>query len=209
MTAQSDSSGSPRPLLLLDVDGPLNPWPLLTRTGHTAGDGWTRHKVTGLPGFPAGLPVLVSAAHGPALRALAESYTLVWATTWGEHANTHLAPLLGLSNLPVLDLPDRPPESYRRGQRRYGSWKTPHVARWLDGYAPGLAWAWVDDEVNRFDRSWFAAHYADHPHPVAHLLLRVEARRGLRPEDFTTLGDFAGTLRDAAGDHGRDHGRGA
>lgn len=195
MTAGPAPTSSPRPLLLLDVDGPLNPWPRLTRTGHTAGDGYTRHTITGLPGFPAGLPVLISAAHGAALRDLASRYTLIWATTWGEYANTHLGPLLDLPHLPVLDLPDHLPQPRRRGQRKYGSWKTPHIARWLDYYAPGLPWAWVDDEVNRFDRAWFAAHYASHPHPVEHLLMRVEAHHGLRTADVTALRAFSSGLR--------------
>ena len=36
---------APTPLLLLDVDGPLNPWHKITRNGHQAGEEYTRHHL--------------------------------------------------------------------------------------------------------------------------------------------------------------------
>ncbi|MBL1077277.1 hypothetical protein JK358_23020 [Nocardia sp. 2] len=70
-----------RPLLFLDVDGPLLPF--------------------GGPNAKTVDPHL-----GPLLRAL--PCELVWATTWMDEANLHLTPILGLPTLPVMQWPDTP-----------------------------------------------------------------------------------------------------
>ncbi|MGW4245318.1 HAD domain-containing protein [Nocardia sp. NPDC004722] len=66
-----------RPLLFLDIDGPLIPFGTLR----------------------------LDPALGPLLRAL--PCQLVWATTWTHEANRSISPVLGLSPLPVVDWPDR------------------------------------------------------------------------------------------------------
>ncbi|WP_460724577.1 HAD domain-containing protein [Nocardia heshunensis] len=66
-----------RPLLFLDIDGPLIPF-----------------------GTPRLDPTL-----GPLLSAL--PCQLVWATTWTHEANRSIGPVLGLPPLPVVDWPDR------------------------------------------------------------------------------------------------------
>jgi hypothetical protein len=85
-----------RPLLLLDVDGVVNPQrrpsPDFLRFD-CALDGTLR-------------TVLLSEKHGPMLLDLARSTgaELVWATPWGEHANLWIAPRVGLPELPVVPL---------------------------------------------------------------------------------------------------------
>ncbi|MER7705423.1 HAD domain-containing protein [Kitasatospora sp. NPDC097605] len=69
----------PKPLLFLDVDGVLNPvcpGPEADFDSHTL----------------FGYTVLLSARHGTWLRELADSYELVWATTWGNAPSLHLVP---------------------------------------------------------------------------------------------------------------------
>ncbi len=46
--------------------------------------------------------------HGPQLLSL--PFDLVWATTWEEEANTFIAPVLGLPELPYLTWPSPRPE---------------------------------------------------------------------------------------------------
>jgi hypothetical protein len=78
-----------RPLLYLDIDGVLNPvCPTAAFTAHDILD----------------YTVLLCDDHPAWLRELADMYTLVWATTWEHDANRHIAPLLGLDPLPVVEL---------------------------------------------------------------------------------------------------------
>lgn len=212
---------SRKSLLMLDVDGPLNPTTLRVRKGDDEGaafvmhhmrprgyealppeelerqmadwradriSGWVRPK----PGSP--LPVRISPLHAAQFAALAEVFDIVWATTWLEEANRFLSPLLGLpDDLPLVPFTAEELANKDRPQlgRRNGSWKTPIIARWLDENHSGRAWAWVDDEVNQRDRTWFRDHHYGLREPVPHLLLRVEDHRGLRSDDFARLRAFA------------------
>ncbi|MET9734372.1 HAD domain-containing protein [Streptomyces sp. NPDC006458] len=176
-----------RPLLYLDVDGPLNPYaakPERRPEGYTthrmAPEGWLarhpaweRHRLQPLR-------VWLNPEHGLRLRELSELYDLVWATTWCADANTLIAPVLGLPELPFVDWPgmfDEGPEGT--------FWKTRHVL----AHAAGRPFAWVDDELRDADRAYVADH-----HPASALLHRIDARHGLRTPDFTTLRAFAHAL---------------
>lgn len=61
-----------RPLLLIYVDGVLNPF---VPTGDPMPDGFEAHRIDGIR-------VLLAARHGEWLRSLMPAYDLVWATTW-------------------------------------------------------------------------------------------------------------------------------
>lgn len=153
------TSTTERPLLFLDVDGPLIPF-----------------------GSPAGAavpvdgdnPLLARLDPGVGARLTALGCDLVWATTWGEEANEAVAPRIGLPGLPVLDLPDTGGREGPRGLH----WKTRPLVEWADG-RPFL---WVDDEISAMDRQWVAA-----AHPGPYLLHRVDPAEGLTDGDFTTL----------------------
>ncbi|MFE2476788.1 hypothetical protein [Streptomyces sp. NPDC059389] len=155
-----------RPLLFLDVDGPLIPF------------GAGAHELPG--GYPAygtghdANPLLarLDPALGPRLLAL--PCELVWATTWMAGANAWVAPRIGLPDLPMVSWPD-PSEEEDHGRTH---WKTPALA----AYAAGRPFAWVDDEITPADRTWIRAH-----HPAPALLHRVDPRFGLGPADFATL----------------------
>jgi hypothetical protein len=60
------------PLLLLDVDGVLNPF-----AAPACPPGYTEHEF-----FPGEEPVRLCAAHGPWLQ-LVTRFQIVWATAWG------------------------------------------------------------------------------------------------------------------------------
>ncbi len=165
-----------RPLLLLDVDGPLNPFaakPERRPAGYTTHrmrpDGWDDRSLKPLR-------VWLNPSHGPALLAL--PYDLVWATTWRHDANTWIAPRLGLPELPVIDWQvNRTPD-----QDDGLHWKTRQCVEW----AAGRPFAWVDDEISDADRDLVAAH---HLGPA--LLHQVSAGLGLLPEDFGALHTWA------------------
>jgi hypothetical protein len=155
-----------RPLLLLDSDGPLNPY---RARGIPAG--YERHEI--VEGDKTWV-VLLNPRHGVELNALTGIFDLVWATSWEHGANRLLGPRLGLPELPVIVWPDRP-------RVRRGSWKTPYVAEWV-GDRP---FVWVDDEVNRYDRFALAKVHR------SHLLHRVESDRGLTAADFAAIREWA------------------
>ncbi|GGL60943.1 hypothetical protein GCM10010129_00630 [Streptomyces fumigatiscleroticus] len=180
-----------RPLLFLDVDGPLSPYaarperrpegyptirvPLESATGPDSG--W--------PPLRRGpLRVWLHPGHGPALLAL--GYELCWATTWMSAANRWIGPVLGLPPLPFVDFGD----SLLRERADGAHWK----CEALVAYADGRPFAWVDDEQGDADHAHVAAR-----HPAPALLHHVNPRIGLRNDDFTALAGFAASLAGRTG----------
>ncbi|MEU5303061.1 hypothetical protein ACH4YO_30280 [Streptomyces noursei] len=177
-----------RPVLLVDVDGPLNPY---AAKPQRRPDGYRTHRLL-TPRWEAAqrrrltdwgltdgrikpLRVWLNPHHGPGLLAL--PFDLVWATTWEQEANDFIAPALGLPTLPFV--PWRSPRPEPAGGV---FWKTPEIVAW----ARGCAFAWVDDEITDADRAWVAEH---HRGPA--LLRRIDPRVGLTAEDFAVLGAWA------------------
>lgn len=156
-----------RPLLFLDIDGTLLPFGGATPPAvadHGRRDGWQEPSNPQL--------AKIDPTHGPRLLAL--PCVLVWATSWMDDANEVVAPLLGLPELPVTDLPDMPDEDVAGGLH----WKT----RGLVEVAAGRPFVWVDDEITERDRLWTAAH-----HRGRALLHRVDSAVGLTDTDFAVL----------------------
>ncbi|MFB6888713.1 hypothetical protein ACFCX4_05275 [Kitasatospora sp. NPDC056327] len=175
-----------RPLLFLDVDGPLNPY---AAKPEKRPDGYTTLRVpwdSGTPGEHAGLSVRrrplcvwLNPAHGQALLQL--GYELCWATTWMADANRWIAPVLGLPELPFVDFGDNLFQERVDGVH----WKTAPLVN----YANSHPFAWIDDEQSDLDEDYVAAH-----HRAPGLLHHVNPRIGLREDDFHTLADFARSL---------------
>ncbi|MFB7513235.1 HAD domain-containing protein [Streptomyces sp. NPDC056144] len=166
-------NGSPqRPLLFLDVDGPLIPFGARSQPYPT----YTHGVVLGASGNP--LLSRLNPAHGPRLAAL--PCDLVWATTWTIDANELIAPRLGLPPLDVVlwDGTSADGELEESDARSGLHWKTRTLVAW----AAGRPFVWVDDEITGVDRDWVTAH---HPSPT--LLHRVDPRQGLPDDDYAAL----------------------
>lgn len=136
MVVMDDLSPPERPLLLIDVDNVLNVSPGPRRPNAD----WQVHKAQGPCG--AEYTLHLNPEHGRWLTGLAELFELTWCTTWWRVANERIAPLVGLPDLPAVELPDvwsNVPLNF--------SAKTPHVRR----YAQGRALAWIDDDIDDRD----------------------------------------------------------
>jgi hypothetical protein len=164
-----------RPLLFLDVDGPLIPFgidPVRQPDGSPAY--WASPELPEAGANP--LLARLDPEHGRRLSAL--SCDLVWATTWMAEANNEIAPRIGLPELPLVVWPDSSEDDEDRGGLH---WKTRALVEW----AAGRSFVWVDDEITGKDQAWVAAH-----HRGRALLHRVDHRRGLTDEDFDVIGQW-------------------
>ncbi|MFB6885811.1 hypothetical protein ACFCY8_33825 [Streptomyces noursei] len=175
----------PKPLLLLDVDGVLNP--LRVRPGQEP-DGFRRHFMRPrawidqhphlLESDVPDLPVWLHPDHGEELLDL--PYDLVWATTWENDANHFIGPAIGLPSLPVITW--TAPHAYPADGTYF---KTADIVR----YAAGRPFAWVDDQLGQADRDYVARH---HPGPA--LLYDTDDATGLDLDDFEALAQWTDTI---------------
>lgn len=170
---------SDEPLLFLDVDGVLNPDPVSSGrrpegyvTHRTRPSGWTNpHQKP--------LRIWLNPAHGPKLLDL--PVHLIWATAWEHEANEWIGPHLGLPKLPVVEFGDR-----SRPDARV-HWKTDKLIR----YAAERPFAWLDDEISRYDERRVVNY-----HPGAALLLQVTALIGLTENHLHQVGTWCDEINE-------------
>jgi hypothetical protein len=158
-------STDPRPVLLVDVDGVLNPW---LAEGCPAG--------FGVYDFFPGERVLLSPGHGELLLSLAHDYELVWATAWEHRANRLICPVLALPELPVIEFPLSGRDLYFR--------KLPAVIEAV-GDRPC---AWIDDEHRPDHYTWGASR------GVPTLIVDINPAEGLTSDVVARLADWAAAL---------------
>lgn len=148
-----------RPLLLVDIDGVLNPWAI-----DECPAGFSEYWL-----FPEDEePVRLAAAHGEWLMELAKHFDVVWASAWGSQAHRLLGPILGLEEFPFVPMPDTPFQPRD---------KVPAVAMFV-GDRPA---AWVDDQMVPEAHAWARSR----GEPT--LLLEVDHRVGLGRGDVERL----------------------
>lgn len=165
-----------KPLLFLDVDGPLNPYMLLKEK--KTPDGYTRHRAFPLGGGTKGFELLLNHDHGRKLQEL--PYELVWATTWEKQAHEWIGCHLGLPELPVVEFGPSPARSDSRIH-----WKTDRLIE----YAEGRPFVWVDDEVTSYDWSHIQGKHGPHGD-----IYRIDPKKGLTGSDFYLLNKKAGEV---------------
>ncbi|HKN54371.1 MAG TPA: HAD domain-containing protein [Amycolatopsis sp.] len=173
-----------RPLILLDVDGPLSPW---AARPDAKPIGYVEHRMR-LPGWSRRKPLRMwlNPAHGPALLDLAAQVNaeLAWATSWEHQANTMMGPAIGLPALPVIEFGD----SLEPRHGRTFTWKFGPVAR----YAAGRPLAWFDDDFDAYQaaRDAFIAERADDSTE----LIAVDPRTGITGDQLAALASWANSL---------------
>lgn len=165
-----------RALLLLDVDGPLNPW---AEKPWRRPEGYTTHRLR-----PAGWEhprkpsrVWLHPGHGPMLLAFAaeRDVELAWATTWQHDANVMIGPAIGLPELLVVTF-DRHPRS------RAGSFPPWQSSR------SGIRWpGWMTDfREKRYVPA--LAEFQARRTGIPTLLHHVDPRIGLTQRDLDAVG---------------------
>jgi HAD domain in Swiss Army Knife RNA repair proteins len=159
----------PRPVLLVDVDGVLNPW-----HAERCPAGYSEYDF-----FP-GERVLLSPGHGELLTSLASAYELVWATAWEHRANKLICPVLAMPELPVIEFP--------LSGRDVDFRKLPAV---IDAIGERPC-AWIDD-AHQPDHYTWARERA-----VPTLLIDIDPAVGLTSGVIATLADWAAGLRRTA-----------
>ncbi len=149
------------PLLLLDVDGVLNPFP-------DTPEGFTEYAF-----FPEDdEPVRLASFHSDWLGELAAVFEIAWASGWGHDANRLICPLFGLPDFPVISFTAVPFEPRA---------KVPAVA----AFAGDRPAAWVDDLLTQEAQVWAETRTA----PT--LLLPVDSATGLTRHHVDELLDWA------------------
>jgi hypothetical protein len=172
-----------KPLLLLDVDGPLNPF-----GAASSPPGYSEFSVAVATGLPD--RVVLNPDHGPMLLTLADVFDLTWATAWEAGANTEIAPLVGLLELPVvvfdIDYGRVRDDAILHGVGHRLHWKSPKVFE----YAAGRPFLWFDDELSDFDERFFAEAHL----PIPFALRRIDPSVGLTAEDIVEARAWAESI---------------
>lgn len=160
------STATIKPMLLVDVDGVLNPYGF-----DQSPSGFTPYHF-----FPEDdYPVLLTDTHGAWLCELGAVFDMVWASAWEEEANRFIAPLFGLSRWPTIPFPPIPFDPAE---------KVPAI----DLFVGDRHCAWVEDRMTKEAFDWAVRRTA----PT--LLIDVEPSIGLTREMVEQLLDWATSL---------------
>ena len=158
--------GVVRPLLLVDVDGVLNPYGFDQPPG-----GFLPYRF-----FPEeDYPTYLAEVHGRWLHELSGRFDMVWASGWEEEANRHIAPLFDLPRWPTIHFPPIPFDPAE---------KVPAI----DRFVGDRSCAWMEDIMTTEAFDWAARRSA----PT--LLIDVKPSLGLTREMVAQLMDWATAL---------------
>lgn len=196
MTTTTEVRGNRRGLLLLDVDGPLNPYAAkpwrrpegyqsyrYTRDGRwLTGRDFRREK---------GYRVWLNPTHGADILAVAQETCLqpVWATAWMDDANRYIGPAVGLPGLPVIHFPDADIQAAGVWASD-GNWKWHSIADWADG----IPLAWWDDECQENAHASGREEFLHRRGNTPTLLCHVDPRTGLMQQHLDDVRRWAAAL---------------
>lgn len=98
MTTILESPPPLRPLIVIDVDGPLNAWVKNSNNDWSSPPGYRKYRFALDGGY---MRVNLNPEHGPMLLKLAAETggELVWGSMWEQRANVHIGPAIGLPEL--------------------------------------------------------------------------------------------------------------
>jgi hypothetical protein len=163
-----------RPLVMVDIDGVLNP------QKNQAERGFTPYRLTGEDD----LLVWLHRDHGRMLNELDREgqVELRWGTTWNQAANRTVGPAIGLDRewdvLPI--------DRAMAGPVAFGTnWKAVSI----QAGAEGRAFAWMDDFLTESDKHWAEDRVMDQGLPT--LLLRIDPDVGMQAGHLQQIRDWS------------------
>lgn len=175
-----------KPYLLLDVDGPLNPY---AGKGNKP-DGYVLHTMRPTGWEDDKLPALrvwLNHSHGKQLKAL--GYNIIWATTWAKDANKWISPHIGLPDDTETIVwgthnTESMPKSY---SKLY--WKTPEIVTYMNKHHPGEDFIWVDDEAHKRDEKFLEENL-----DCKVKVFTINPSKGLQDDDFEKMAEWKAKL---------------
>lgn len=171
------------PVVLIDVDGPLNPY-AAKATKRPEGYLTHRLKPKGFE-YTKGLRVWLNPLHGPSLMALEAD--LVWATMWEADANKLIGPEIGLPELPFIDFGATKTGIYATENmnsiKTY--FKTPRIAYKMRKHFGGVPFLWIDDECTQVDEDFLKEACG-----VEVKAYYVDPKIGLTDKDFENIAEW-------------------
>lgn len=175
-----------KPHLLLDVDGPLNPY----AGGRNKPKGYVLHNMRPTGWESESLPALkvwLNPDHGKQLKKL--GYNIIWATTWAKDANKWISPHVGLpDDLETITWGTHELEGLKKPFSKL-YWKTPEILTYMQKNHPGEPFVWVDDEAFKRDEK-FLEDGLDCEVKV----LTINPAKGLDEDDFEKLAEWKNKL---------------
>ncbi|TDD19517.1 hypothetical protein E1218_23930 [Kribbella turkmenica] len=164
----------PRPWVMVDIDGVLNP------QKNQAERGFTPYRLKGEDN----LLVWLHPEHGRMLNELDREglVDLRWGTTWNEAANPTVGAAIGLERqwevLPI--------DRAMAGPVAFGTnWKAVSI----QAGAQGQPFAWLDDFMTESDRLWAENRVLDEGLPT--LLVRIDPAVGMQAQDLQQVREWA------------------
>ena len=164
-----------KPVILLDVDGPLNPWSAPNGLPRGFREHFMRPR-----GWEMGKPLKVRLRASDGFRLSTLGCDIIWATTWEDEANEWIGPHIGLPKLPFIDWIDK---DYFNPEHLY--WKTKRVVSWMNENRPGIPFIWLDDEVRRPDRDYIEKNAA-----TGSKILIISPRIGITGNDYEAITEW-------------------
>lgn len=180
---------SPRAVLILDIDGNLNPY----YARHTLKDnperlpGFENHSISD-PRRGAAAVYLQTAELRRRFRELRSAgVELLWGSAWNEGANLifrMLFPEGDFEDAPTVVFEDEIDFSFS-----VQTWKLATVRRYIEEhYEDSVPLIWTDDEVFEDAERWV------YERPAPGLVIRPERHTGLQLQDWDTIATFVATL---------------
>jgi hypothetical protein len=172
------------PIMLLDVDGPLNPY---AAKANKRPEGYTVHRMTPTGWEDNPLHVWLNHSMGAQLKSL--GYEIIWATTWAEDANEWISPNVGLpTDLECIEWGPHGAEIEQPGLRKL-YWKTPQIAAWMHEHYPDRPFIWVDDEAFKKDEKYLKSKLGQ---PLK--VFTINPAKGIDDDDLKDFKDWKDDL---------------